>query len=151
MLQFCIYALIIFSSLTDSTEIVPAFRDSILAGNVSAAVDMISSEAVLDVDSVLAQNPDQIFDILSYFGLQLEIQEIDQMDGRQLLLEILSNPNISGAIVLFGVSSGEPVQSAEGIYVPVEYGLFGKRDTIYLEIVSEDGHWKINDFFETVP
>ena len=151
MFQYCIYAFMIFSSLTDSTEIVPAFRDSILAGNVSAAVDMISIEAILDVDSVLAQNPDQISGILSYFGLQLEIQEIERMDGRQLLIEILSNPNVSGAIVLFGILPGEPVQSVEGIFVPVGYGLFGERDTIYLEIVSEDEQWKINDFFETVP
>jgi hypothetical protein len=151
MFHHCIYAFIIFASLTDSTEIVPAFRDSILAGNASAAVEMISGEAILDVDSVLAQNPDQIFNILSYFGLQIQIQEMEKMDGRQLLLEILSSPNFSGAIVLFGISPGEPVQSEEGIFVPVAYGLFGERDTIYLEIVSEGGQWKINDFFETVP
>lgn len=151
MFLHCIYSIMIIASITDSTEIVPAFRDSILAGNVSAAVDMISSEAVFDVDSVLTQNPDQISNVLSYFGLQMEIREMQQMDGRQLLLEILSSPNVSGAILLFGISPGEPLKSAERTFVPVGYGLFGERDTIYLEIVSESGQWKIDDFFETVP
>ncbi len=151
MIQHCIYAFIIFGSFTDSTEIVPAFRDSILAGNVPAAVDLISSEAVLDVDSVLAQNPDQINDIISYFGLQLEIREMEEMDARQLLIEILSSPAVSGAFILFGVSPREPVQSAERLFVPVEYGFPGSKDTVYIEIISEDGDWKINDFFENIP
>ena len=151
MFLHCIYLLIIFASFTDSTEIVPAFRDSILSGNVPAAVDLISSEAVLDVDSVLTQNPDQINDIISYFGLHLEIREMEEMDARQLLIEILSSPAVSGAFMLFGVSPGEPLQSAEGIYVPVEYGFPGSRDTVFLEIISEDGDWKIDDFFENIP
>ena len=146
-----ITVLVFFSSFSDSTEIVPAFRDSILQGNASAAVDMISEDAILMVDSVLSHDPQQISRILLYFGLQIEIWEMEEMGGKQLLTEILSSPAVSGAILLFGISSGEPMRYNERVFVPVGYGLFGERNTLYLEIVSEDGFWKINDFFEILP
>ncbi len=151
MFQHCIYALIITASVTDSTETVPAFRDSILAGNVPAAVDMISSEAILQVDSVITSDPQQVSSILLYFGLQTDSLDIGNMSGRDLLLELLSSPTTTGIVTLFGLSPGEPVESADRLFVPVEYGFPGSRNTIYIEILPEDGEWKIDDFFETLP
>ncbi len=149
---YCFITVLVFlSSFTDSTEIVPAFRDSILQGNASAAVDMISEDAILMVDSVLSHDPQQVSRILLYFGLQIEISEMEEMGGRQLMIEILSSPAVSGAILLFGISSGEPMIHDERTFVPVGYGLFGERNTIHLELVSEEGFWKIHDFFEILP
>jgi len=151
MFQHCIYVLIIIASLTDSTEILPAFRDSILAGNAPSAVDMISREAILEVDSVIASDPERVSTLLSYFGLQTEIHEIGSMTGRDLLLDILSSPTTTGIVMLFGISPGEPLKSAGRLFVPLEYGFPGSRNTIYIEILPEDGEWKIDDFFETLP
>ena len=147
----CFFTVLVFlSTFTDSTEIVPAFRDSILQGNAIAAVDLISEDAILMVDSVLTHDPQQISRILTYFGLQIEISEMEEMGGRQLMIEILSSPAVSGAIFLFGIAPGEPVIHNERVFVPVGYGLFGQRNTIHIEVVSEDGLWKIHDFFETL-
>ena len=151
MFHCCITVLVFLSSFTDSTEIVPAFRDSILQGNASAAIEMISEDAILMVDWVLSYDPQKISKDLIYFGLHIDIQEIEEMDGKQLLIEILSSPAVSGAIVLFGITPQVPMTYHERVFVPVEYGLFGERDTLYLEIVSEDGLWKILDYFETLP
>jgi len=146
-----ICSLILLASLPDPNGIVPAFKDSILQGNIPAAVDMISLDAIETVNSVLADDPGQITNILAYFGLQIEIQDMEEIDGRELLEVILSSPTVSSSILLFGVSPGEPVQIEDRIFVPVGYGLFGQRDTVHLEIVSENEEWRINDFFEIIP
>ena len=146
-----ITVLVFLSSFTDSGEIVPAFKDSILEGNVPAAVDMISDDAILMVDSVLSNDPEQISRVLLYFGLQIEISEMEEMNGKQLMTEILSSPAVSGAILLFGISAGEAVSLDDRTFVPVYYGLFGNRETIHLELVSDEGIWKIQDFFEILP
>jgi len=151
MFQGLITVLVFLSSFTDSGEIVPAFKDSILQGNVPAAVDMISEDAIMMVDSVLTHDPEQVSRILLYFGLQIEIDEMEEMDGKQLMTEILSSPTVSGAILLFGISAGEPVTLDNRTFVPVGYGLFGNRETIHLELVSDEGIWKIHDFFEILP
>ena len=151
MFQCLITVLVFLSSFTDSSEIVPAFKDSILSGNATAAVDMISEDAILMVDSVLTHDPEQVSRVLIYFGLQIEIGEMEEMDGRQLMTEILSSPAVSGVILLFGISTGEPMMHNERTFVPVAYGLFGNRETIHLELVSNEGSWKIHDFFEILP
>ncbi|MCK5115339.1 MAG: hypothetical protein KAR44_01990 [Candidatus Aegiribacteria sp.] len=151
MFQGMITVLVFLSSFTDSGEIVPAFKDSILEGNVPAAVDMISDDAILMVDSVLSNDPEQISRVLLYFGLQIEISEMEEMNGKQLMTEILSSPAVSGAILLFGISAGEAVSLDDRTFVPVYYGLFGNRETIHLELVSDEGIWKIQDFFEILP
>ena len=151
MFQGFIIVLVSLSSITDPGEIVPAFKDSIMQGNVPAAIDMISEGAILMVDSVLTHDPEQVSRVLLYFGLQLELSEMEEMGGQQLMMEILSSPAVSGAILLFGISPGEPILHHERTFVPVGYGLFGNRDTMHLELVSEDGIWKIHDFFEILP
>ncbi len=151
MILYCICAITCLSSVTDSTDIVPAFRDSILSGNIPAAVELISIEAVLEVDSVLEHNPAQIAAILSYFNLQIDLRNMGNVDGKQLLSEILSNPAVSGAILLFGISPEDPFTYNERLFVPVGYGLFGERDTMHLELISEEGQWRIRDFFEILP
>jgi len=151
MFQYCLYTLVLVASTFGPAEIVPAFRDSILSGNVPSAVEMVSYEAVLQVDSVLEHNPEQINLIISYFGLQIDLQDMDEMDGRQLLTEILSSPSMSGLILIFGFMPEDPIYQAERTFVPVFYGVFGERKTIYLEIVPEQDTWKIRDFFEVIP
>ena len=151
MFQCLITVLVFLSSFTDSCEIVPAFRDSILQGNATAAVEMISEDAILMVDSVLSHDPEQVSRILLYFGLQIELSEMENIDGRQLMTDILSSPSVSGAILLFGISAGEPMIHDDRTFVPVGYGLFGNCETIYLELISDEGIWKIYDFFEILP
>ncbi len=151
MFQGMITVLVFISSFTDSGEIVPAFKDSILEGNVPAAVDMISEDAILMVDSVLSNHPEQVSRVLLYFGLQIEISEMEEMDGKQLMTKILSNPTVSGLILIFGFMPEEPVEHAGRMFVPIHYGVFGERKTIYLEIISEQDTWKIQDFFEVLP
>ncbi|MEN8209131.1 MAG: hypothetical protein ABFR50_07750 [Candidatus Fermentibacteria bacterium] len=151
MFQSLITVLVLLSPYPDSGEIVTAFKDSILQGNIPAAIDMISEDAMLMVDSVIANDPEQISRELLYFGLQLEITEMEKMNGKLLLTDILSSPTVSGAILLLGISADEPVIHNERTFVPVAYGLFGNRDSIYLELVTEDGIWKIHDFFEILP
>ncbi len=146
-----ITVLVFLSSATDPGEIVPAFKDSIMQGNIPAAIDMISEDAILMVDSVLTHDREQVSRVLLYFGIQLEISEIEEIDGKQLLTEILSSPTVSGAILLLGISPGEPMLHGERTFVPLEYGLFGNRQTMHLELVAEDGMWKIHDFFEILP
>lgn len=151
MFQCLITVLVFLSSATDPGETLPAFKDSIMQGNIPAAIDMISEDAILMVDSVLINDPEQVGRVLLYLGLQLEMDEMEEMNGKQLLTEILSSPAVSGAILLFGISPGEPMLQGERTFVPVEYGLFENRETMHLELVTEDGIWKIHDFFEILP
>ncbi|MCD4848326.1 MAG: hypothetical protein K8R76_09055 [Candidatus Aegiribacteria sp.] len=151
MLYSWLLTMVLFSTPSDIGDILPAFRDSIIRGNGSGAVEMISEHAVYVVDSVLAHDPGQIARIVSYFGIELALPDEGSADARQILTDILSDPSVAGMVMLMGVSSGDPISSGERTFIPVDWGLPGSRDTLFIEIVSENEQWKINDYFEVIP
>ena len=132
-------------------EAIPSMMDSLIAGNGEAVVNMISSEGLQMVDSVLTHNPQQISDIALFFGVQIEAFDPDNTNSRELLTSILSQPSVSGMVLLFGMTPVDPVARNERVFVPVHWGLFGERRTIYFEIVLEEESWKVRDFFIEIP
>lgn len=151
MLYPCLLAMVIISSPSNIDDIMPAFKDSIIHGNGSGAVDMISEYAIHTVDSVLVHDPQQIAQIVSYFGIELTIPMEGSSDAKQVLADILSDPSVAGLVMLMGISFGDPVASGERTYIPVEWGFPGSRDTLFIELTVENEQWKINDYFEIIP
>ena len=151
MLYSWLLTMVLFSTPPDIDDILPAFRDSIIRGNGSGAVEMISEHAIYVVDSVLANDPQQISRIVSYFGIELALPDDCSTDAMQILTDILSHPSVAGMVMLMGVSSGDPIASGERTFVPVDWGFPGSRDTLFIEIVSENEQWKIDDYFEVIP
>ena len=151
MLFTCLLTMVIFSASSNVDDIMPAFRDSIIQGNGSGAVEMISEQAIHVMDSVLVHDPHQIAQIVSYFGIELTLPVDGSSEARQLLADILSDPSVAGLVMLMGVSFGDPVTSGERSYIPVEWGFPGSRNTLFIEVTVENEQWKINDYFETVP
>ena len=151
MLYSWLLTMILFSTTPNIDDILPAFRDSIIQGNGSGAVEMISEHAVYVVDSVLAYDPQQIARIVSYFGIELTSSNEGSTDARQILTDILSDPSVASMVMLMGVSSGDPISSGERTYIPVEWGFPGSRDTLFIEIAVENEQWKIDDYFATIP
>ena len=134
----------------DPGEVIPAFLDSIMTDNTGAAMDMLSSRAIGDADSVLANHPRQVDAMLAFFGLSSTIRE-SATCGAELLEGILGSPSLKAGILLMGLAPGPPVQSGDDMYVPVEYGLPGARDTLFFQLVTEEGRWRIRDFFDYAP
>lgn len=151
MLYSWLLTMVLFSTPPNINDILPAFRDSIIQGNGSGAVEMISKHAVYVVDSVLAHDPRQIVRIVSYFGIELALPDEGSADAKQILTDILSDSSVAGMVILMGVSSGDPITSGERTFVPVDWGFFGSRDTLFIEIVFENEQWKIDDYFEVIP
>jgi hypothetical protein len=143
--------MVLFSTPPNIDDILPAFRDSIIQGNGSGAVEMISEHAIHAVDSVLAHDPQQIGRIVSYFGIELVLPDDGSTDAREILTDILSDPSVASMVMLMGMSSGDPISSGERTFVPVDWGFPGSRDTLFIEIVSENERWKIDDYFEAIP
>ncbi len=151
MLHTWLLTMVLFSTPPNVNDILPAFRDSIIQGNGSGAAEMISEHAIYVVDSVLAHDPEQIARIVSYFGIELALPDNGITDARQMLTDILSDPSVAGMVMLMGVSPGDPISSGERTFIPVDWGFPGSRDTLFIEIVSENDQWKIDDYFETIP
>ncbi len=151
MLYSWLLTMVLLSTPPDIDDILPAFRDSIIQRNGSGAVEMISEQAIYIVDSVLAHDPQQISRIVSYFGIELALPDDGSTDAIQILTDILSDPSVAGMVMLMGVSSGDPISSGERTFIPVDWGFPGSRDTLFIEIVSENEQWKIDDYFEEIP
>lgn len=151
MLYSWLLTMVLLSTPPDIDNILPAFRDSIIQRNGSGAVEMISEQAICVVDSVLAHDPQQISRIVSYFGIELALPDDGSTDAIQVLTDILSDPSVAGMVMLMGVSSGDPISSGERTFIPVDWGFPGSRDTLFIEIVSENEQWKIDDYFEDIP
>ena len=151
MLYSWLLTMVLLSTPPDIDDILPAFRDSIIQRNGSGAVEMISEQAIYIVDSVLAHDPQQISRIVSYFGIELALPDDGSTDAIQVLTDILSDPSVAGMVMLMGVSSGDPISSGERTFIPVDWGFPGSRDTLFIEIVSENEQWKIDDYFEEIP
>lgn len=151
MISIVITLVLLGGSSQDSSEIVPSFIDSILAGNTEAAADMISLEAYQDIDSVMQNDPQTLVSVLGYFGIQPGEDEAECSGGRELMVQVLSSPSVIGGIMLFGVSPEEPFSSNDRLFVPASFGMGPSRDTIYIQIVKEDSRWKLRDFFEELP
>lgn len=143
--------MVLFSSSPNIDNILPAFRDSVIQGNGSAAAEMISEHAIYVVDSVLVHDPGQIARIVSYFGIELTLPDEGITDAREILTDILSDPSVAGMVMIMGVSSGDPITMGGRTFVPVEWGFPGSRNTLYIEILIENEQWKIDDYFETIP
>lgn len=141
-----ISALILVSSLGPQ-EVLPAFRDSILAGNPGACTGMVSEPAMEDIDSVMVNHPEQIETMLAYFGMQTDLPDLEGMGADELLETLLAGEAAKAYILMFGVTPGEPLSHEGEIFVPVTWGLFGNMDTVYVQLTEEDGDWKIRDFF----
>lgn len=151
MLHSILFFFILLSIPQEKYDILPAFRDALVSGDGLYAVTMISENAIRTVDSVLTHNPEQFIQIVSYFGIEPDLSNMENTGVRQILTEIFSNPSVSGAVLILGVSSGEPFISGERTFVPVEWGFPGSKDTMYIEIIEEDSLWKIDDFFDRIP
>ncbi|MBN2586060.1 MAG: hypothetical protein JXA64_06075 [Candidatus Fermentibacteraceae bacterium] len=132
-------------------EVLPAFRDSILSGDPDACMEMISRTAWSEIDSVMANHPRQMENILSFFGLQEDYPGLAAMDGRELLQTLLAGEEVKAYLLLFSVTPEEPVSLYGETFVPVTWGVFGNRNTFYVQLVKEDGVWRIRDFFDALP
>jgi hypothetical protein len=132
-------------------EVLPAFRDSILAGNPGACTAMVSSRAMEDIDSVMVNHPYQVETMLAYFGLQADVPDLEGMEAAELLETLLAGEGAKAYILMFGVTPGEPITHQGETFVPVTWGLFGNIDTVYVQLTEEDGDWKIRDFFHELP
>ena len=151
MLYSWLLTIVLFSTSPNIDDILPAFRDSVIQGNGSAAAEMISEHAIYVVDSVLVHDPGQIARIVSYFGIELTLPDEGITDAREILSDILSDTSVAGMVMLMGVSFGDPITSGGRTFVPAEWGFPGSRNTLYIEIVIENEQWKIDDYFETIP
>ncbi|MCK4504572.1 MAG: hypothetical protein KAW14_03055 [Candidatus Aegiribacteria sp.] len=151
MFYFSLLTMVLFSTPPDASDILPTFIDSIIQGNGSGAVEMISEQAIHVVDSVLVHDPGQIARIVSYFAIELALPDDDSTNARQILTDIFSDPSVAVMVMLMGVSSGDPISSGDRTFVPVDWGVFSSRDTLFIEIVKENEQWKIDDYFENIP
>lgn len=140
----------ILASAAGPAGLLPCFRDSLLAGRVDGALEMVSQDAMAEVDSVLENHPGQVAGMLSYFGLPPEMGE-GNTGGAGFLAAVLGSPQVPALILLLGVTPVEPVERDGMTFVPVSFGLYGARDTVFVRIVPEGDEWLIRDYFEELP
>jgi hypothetical protein len=151
MLNLFLVSVILTAGLDDPGEVLPAFRDSLMAGNTQALVGMVSSSALDDIDSVLAYHPENVGMVLALFGVPMEVPDLEETDAAELVRQIFASESFRAAVMIMGVEPGDPILREFGTFVPVSYGIFGNRDTIYVQLVEEEGSWKIRDFFDSAP
>jgi hypothetical protein len=134
-----------------SDALVPAFIESVLAGESAMAIQLVSPEALAIIDSLIAEDPGAITDVCSVFGLASFVPA-ELTDASSFLEDVLSSPSIPAMIFFSNPTSGEPFTTSGKTYVPVVWGIPGMRDTLFVEASRDDDlGWLIRDFFTWDP
>jgi hypothetical protein len=134
-----------------SDTLVPAFIESVLAGESAMAIQLVSPEALAIIDSLIAEDPEAITEVCSVFGLASFVPS-ELTDASSFLRDVLSSPSVPAMIFFSNPASGEPFSASGKTYVPVVWGIPGMRDTLFVEASHDDElGWLIRDFYTRDP
>jgi len=139
------------SAPSQSSELVPAFIESVLAGESAIAIQLVSPDAMATIDALIEEDPAALRDVCAVFGLASFVPE-PLTDAVDFLESILSSPTVPAMIVFANPAPGEPFTTSGRTFVPVTWGIPGMRDTLFVEATGSSSQgWRILDFFTVDP
>ena len=121
--------------------------DALKAGNGERAVAYMSESALSEMDSqleMIKMAPEQSAQQLSVMGIEIDAADIPDMTTKDFMVALISSPVITSIMESTEVSIGEVTIDGNSARVEVKtVVLGGEPETNTIDVVKEDGKWKI--------
>ncbi len=129
-----------------AAQVVQKFLEAWNSGDGDGVVGCMSSEGLVDLDGfieIMRASPDESAEQLASMGLEFTPEEVAELTVAQFLSGMLSSEEASSEMPdLSNVEIGETVIAEDGQTAVVHVTADGESEE--LELVLEDGNWKIN-------
>lgn len=122
---------------------------AIQAGDGARAVSFMSSSALSEMDvqlDLIKEDPEMAAMQLAAMGIELNAEDIPEMTAREFSAAMMSSPMISGMMQSAEVSIGEVTIDGDVAKVEVTTSFMGETETNTIDVVREDGSWKVTEF-----
>ena len=123
--------------------------DAIQAGDGARAVSFMSSSAISEMDvqlDLIKENPELASTQLAAMGIVINAEDIPEMTAREFTAAMMSSPMISGMMQSAEVSIGEVTIEGDVAKVEVTTSFMDETETNTIDVVREDGSWKVTEF-----
>jgi hypothetical protein len=124
--------------------------DALKAGNGERAVAYMSESALSEMDSqleMIKMAPEQSAQQLSAMGIEIDAADIPDMTTKDFMVALISSPVITSIMESTEVSTGEVTIDGNAALVEVTTtALGGESETHTIDVVKEDGQWKVTEF-----
>ncbi len=130
-------------------DAVTGMMDAIKAGDGETAVSYVSSSALEQMDSqlqVLKADPEASAQQLAMLGIQIDAEDIPDMTARDFAIAMISSPTVTSIMESAEVSIGETSINGDSAKVEVTVTVNGQTETNTVDVVREDGQWKVSQF-----
>ena len=119
------------------------------AGDGEKAVSYMSESALEEMDTqleMLKVDPELSAQQLSSVGISIDAADIPDMTARELAVAMISSPMITSIMQSAEVSIGEVSIDGDLAQVEVTTTVMGESETHTIDVVMEDGQWKVTEF-----
>lgn len=123
------------------------------AGDGDLAVSFMSTSALEEMDSqleMLKMDPEGSAAQLAMMGIQLDAADIPNMTAADFASTMVSAPMIHSIMETAEVSVANEVIDGDVATVDVTVSVMGETETNTIEVVKEDGAWKVTEFGMTM-
>jgi len=123
--------------------------DALQAGDGERAVSYMSSSALEAMDTQLEMiktDPETAAAQLAAMGIEIDASEIPDMTAAQFTAHMLSTPLVTSIMASAEVTIGEVTIDGDIAKVEVTTTVMGESETNVIDVVMEDGQWKVTEF-----
>lgn len=123
--------------------------EAIQAGNGERAVSFMSSSALDEMEiqlETIKLDPEMSAQQLSSMGIELDADKIPDMTAKDFMIAMISSPMIAGMMQSAEISVGEVTIDGDIARVEVTSSIMGQTETNIIDVVREDGKWKVTEF-----
>ena len=123
--------------------------DALKAGDGERAVAYMSESALSEMDSqleMIKMAPAQSAQQLSAMGIDIDAADIPDMTTKDFMVALISSPVITSLMESSEVSIGEVTIDGNTARVEVTTIVMGESETNTIDVVKEDGQWKVTEF-----
>ena len=130
-------------------QVVQKYIDAAISGNGDGVVSCLSSQSIEELDGFiehLRANPETSMEQFASIGVEFTADEIENLTAGQFLTAKFGNEEASASMPdPSDVTIGETVISEDGQTATVSITV--DDDEINIELVLEEGKWKISDLY----
>lgn len=123
--------------------------DALKAGNGERAVSYMSESALEEMNEQLEfikLDPETSAQQLTALGVEIDAADIPDMTARDFAVILTSSPMITSVMGAAEVSIGEVTINGDIAEVEVTTTIMGETETHTIDVVKEDGQWKVTEF-----
>lgn len=130
-------------------EAVTGMFDALKAGDGETAVSYLSRSALDEMEAqleMLKVDPEMSSEQLALVGIEIDAGDIPGMTARDFAVAMISSPMMRSVMQTAEVSIGEVSIDGDLARVEVTTTVMGQTETNTIDVVMEDGRWKVTEF-----